>query len=112
MNGCCLFRKDHFSISAIYTSQDKDSSKNVWPSITLSKQQLKNQARQNAPSFTGIGQGEGVSIGIIKKDGRYKGVVLSSEDSRWKRFDLKLCIDDDSSALKKPIYGLKSSILY
>lgn len=94
-----FFRKDHFSISALYNGQGDNTAQKRWPQIRLQEDQLKKLATRTPPSFTGIWETAGAIIGIIQKGNQYEGAILSSEDSSWKKSELKLHINQDSSAI-------------
>lgn len=94
-----FFRKGHLSIAPIYNDTITDETTNSWPSIYITEIQIKEQVNKNNLSFEGIWRTESDTIGIVKKDGAYKGIILSSAHSAWYQSYVKLFINKDSSGV-------------
>lgn len=92
-----FFRKDHFSISAVYQNPTADQP--TWPSITVTEKEIKTQTNSSKPGFEGIWMLHGDTIGLIRQGDQFKGVILSSSLKNWNKNDLKLTINKDSSIL-------------
>ena len=95
-----FFRKSHFSIFPINDEFVTNNTNSPWQTIPITEDQIKKRLINNtASSFEGIWQTGAYTIGIIKKDYSYNGMILTSSNKSWKPGQVKLTINKDSSGI-------------
>lgn len=97
-----FFRKSHFYIAAIPNGNVKKAEgKNPWPTLAISEADIRgNSAGKKVPGFEGLWETGNYTIGIIKSDQGYKGVILNTKGgNEWKVNQVKLEISKDSSGV-------------
>ena len=96
-----FFRKAHFSISPIYNGQGNNDKKgeNSWQSLSVTDEQIKKASSNTNDPFEGIWQTGAYTIGIIKENNKYYGVILKSSNNAWKPNLVKLNIDKNGSGV-------------
>ena len=95
-----FFRKAHFSISPIYNAGNNDKKGEVsWQSLSVTEEQIKKASSNSNDPFEGIWQIGAYTIGIIKANNKYNGVILKSSNSVWKPGHIKLSIDKKGSGV-------------
>lgn len=92
-----FFRKSHFSIFSI---NDELVTNNSWQTIQITEDQIKKRFINNTTSpFEGIWKTGAYTIGIIKKDYSYNGMILATTNKNWKQGQVKITINKDSSGV-------------
>lgn len=95
-----FFRKAHFSIFPINDEFVTTNTNSPWQTIPITEDQIKKHLINNTSSpFEGIWQTGAYTIGIIKKDYSYNGMILTSSNKSWKPGQVKLTINEDSSGV-------------
>lgn len=94
-----FFRKAHWAIFPTNSETDNNLP-SQWESISISEEKIRKEVSgKNPTSIEGIWRTGSYTIGIIKIDDEYKGIILSSENENWKPNQLKLKITQNSSGV-------------
>jgi hypothetical protein len=92
-----FFRKAHFSISANNPEATGNGNTGPWPEIKTSEDDIRNSAAGDPTSYTGVWGTGAYRIAIVKNNGAYKGVILSTTGGKWKAGQVKFEIAADGS---------------
>ncbi len=95
-----FFRKAHFSITPINDVLIANDSNSPWPTVPISEAAIKQRiSKTKSPAFEGIWQTGPYTIGIIKQEDAFKGIILTSSNNAWKTNQVKFVIKKDSSGV-------------
>lgn len=93
-----FFRKGHLGISALGNGPAQSANITKWPVLPVTEAQLRNMhVTDTSGLFTGIWKTGAYSIGIVKQNKGYKGVILESGNPSWKYQQVKMEMKDDNT---------------
>ncbi|KIC94514.1 S41 family peptidase [Flavihumibacter solisilvae] len=95
-----FFRKAHFSITPINNgAETNNKGESSWHSISVTEEQIKNTSLNTTDPFEGIWQTGAYTIGIVRENNKYSGVILKSSNPAWKPNYVKFTIDKSGSGV-------------
>ena len=95
-----FFRKAHFSVTPINNpSENSKKGGASWQSVPVIEEQIKKASLNSNDPYEGIWQTGTYTIGIVKENNKYNGVILKSSNNAWKPNYVKFTIDKSGSGV-------------
>lgn len=108
-----FFRPSHLSLAINPDFINKSVSatnavaEKAWEKVEVSEDELKkNLSNISQPGFEGIWSSGPYTIGVVKRNNEYLGYILDAKGTKWKQYDIKFKIKENTDQTYKAVFYL------